>query len=883
MTIERLIAPERALPSHTVQEPRVRAAGQRVVQGGGWNGGDAGHKNYGQTIAHLFERRQEIRTSRYKDVPAGGTIVLKPDDTGAISLRFAGGICPVSFALPPATPEGQGSTRIRQWSVRVRTFYAAETQLEWPANVVPAWGVGIVASETEGGLPTLEEIARLPGIPGMPGTGDTFELTYDERTGEWIVDWFSRNQIVVDPATPTPGTTDPDAPGSDDGTTPTPPGERSDPTGPTEQDYTDPITGAPLVPVVMPALAGNVIALHDGAVSYSTDGGSVWRKLNGSAAAPVAISAVLSQGVVIVGSDGVAGFSQNLQGWTPLKLATIGGIEVPLENAGFETGDLTGWTTSSGAEPRALDTAQPEQRPGSKHYLTRNWTAVGTGEFAVDQVVELDTNTYAALQDGGTLRLSADAYAGSLATAKIQIIDGGERVNAAAAFNLYRTGSGFQADDFAVSPTQGALRLVGVSSAGPGSTWNIATSPIDEGIQLDGAAGTNISGSIAWRVEKADGSLYDGVVSIRLYDLDGPNGARETVRIGGFDRYDLSGSGVTAAVQPSGEVLFTGVSGNAGGAGTGSGSFTVAVGPEFSFLYTGRDLAGLGMKGFASAAGEALLAEVTHADNSWKRIAASVPGADVPSRKIRVRLVGAGSASAGSANAYLDNVKLEVSLDRPEEARTVAPDYAFSRHVVASRSGLYAVRAGVAALLSACPIAPEHIAVDGPQIIVASGSDVRVSWNDGQAWEQYTAPGLVRQLFAGTSASLISSGAPTGTVIAVTVDGDAIVIGNGEEGFSILHNGPPGAAHVSIDRRRRASVWTAPSGSITWVGETETGTSHQPVSDGAENRRTMPCDSGRWIGYQFGVADLFYTAEPVGPWALSPSLDAGILDLVEVR
>ncbi|MFP5479595.1 MAG: hypothetical protein ACLGIE_07890 [Alphaproteobacteria bacterium] len=225
MTVERLIAPERALPSHAVQEPRVLTSKGRTVQGGGFNGGGAGHKNHGQTIAHLFERRQELRTSRYKEIPPGGTVLLKPDDTGAITLRFAGGLCPVTFALPPAVPAGQGSTRHRHWSVRVRTFYAAETLLEWPANVVPAWGVGIVAPEVEGGLPTLEEIPRLPGIPGMSGTGDTFELTYDERTGEWVVDWISRNQVVADPETPAGGTTDPNAPGATDGTTPTPPGE----------------------------------------------------------------------------------------------------------------------------------------------------------------------------------------------------------------------------------------------------------------------------------------------------------------------------------------------------------------------------------------------------------------------------------------------------------------------------------------------------------------------------------------------------------------------------------------------------------------------------------------------------------------------------------
>lgn len=872
MTVERLIAPERALPSHTVQEPRVLTSKGRTVQGGGFNGGGAGHKNHGQTIAHLFERRQELRTSRYREVPAGGTVLLKPDDTGAITLRFAGGLCPVTFALPPSVPAGQGSTRHRHWSVRVRTFYAAETLLEWPANVVPAWGVDIVAPEVEGELPTLKEIPRLPGIPGMPGTGDTFELTYDERTGEWIVDWVSRNQIVADPMTPAGGTTDPNAPGAGDGTTPTPPGEPNDPAGTPEQTYTDPVTGEPMVPVVMPALAGNIIALHDGSVSYSTNGGSTWRRLSGSAASPIAISAVLGEGSVIVGGDGVAAFSKDLQSWTNLTLGNVQGyISVPLGNPGFETGDYTSWQSTTDTAPRVLSTAQPPQRPLSAYYLTRNWDAPGAGNFSLQQSVEIDEDTWSALQDGGQLRISADVYAGAPASATIQILDGGERLNATLAFNLTYSGGQFRADSFAVSPTQGPLRLVGVASATAGS-WQLTTPPIAEGIQLDGPAGTNIAGNIAWRIERADGSLYDGVVSIRLYDLDGPNGARETLRVAGLISYDIDGSGITAAPQAPGDVLFTGVSGNAGGTGTGSGSFTVVVGPEFTFNYTGRDLAGLGMKGISGDAGESILAEATHDVAEWKRASGSVPGSSVPSRKIRVRLIGNGGT--GTADAYFDNIRLEVGLDRPENAHTVAPDYTQRRHVIASQTGLYAVRAGVAALLSSCPIVAEHIAADGPQIIVASGSDVRVSWDDGATWTAYTAPGVVRQLLAGRFAATISEGAPTDSVVAITADGDVVIIERTVPGFRLESAGP--GSHFSHDRRRGTFVMTESGGYVEGV--------QQPVSVGAENRRTLPCDAGHWLGYQFGVRDLFYLTNPdSGAWALAPSLSAGILDLVEVR
>jgi hypothetical protein len=280
------------------------------------------------------------------------------------------------------------------------------------------------------------------------------------------------------------------------------------------------------------------------------------------------------------------------------------------------------------------------------------------------------------------------------------------------------------------------------------------------------------------------------------------------------------------------------------------------------------------MKGIIGAAGEAILAEATHDAAEWRRISGSVPGSSVPSRKIRVRLVGDGGA--GTADAYFDNIRLEVGLDRPENAHTVAPDYTQRRHVIASQTGLYAVRAGVAALLSSCPIVAEHIAVDGPQIVVATGSDVRVSWDDGATWAAYTAPGVVCQVFSGSSAALISGRAPTGTVAALTDSGDCLCVSK-DPGPEIQTIGGTGV-HVSIDRRRQSLVRTGAS------GESLEGYPAQPVSGGATGRRTLPCDAGHWLGYQFGVRDLFYLTNPdSGAWALAPSLASGILDLVEVR
>ena len=78
------------------------------------------------------------------------------------------------------------------------------------------------------------------------------------------------------------------------------PGE-DDTTDP-DNDYTDPDTGEPVAPT--PG-AGNLLALHDGGLSYSENGGHTWHAAANTPALPLDISA-LTDGVLIRATDGRA-------------------------------------------------------------------------------------------------------------------------------------------------------------------------------------------------------------------------------------------------------------------------------------------------------------------------------------------------------------------------------------------------------------------------------------------------------------------------------------------------------------------------------------------------------------------------------------------------
>ncbi len=192
------------------------------------------------------------------------------------------------------------------------------------------------------------------------------------------------------------------------------PGE-DDTTDP-DNDYTDPDTGEPVAPT--PG-AGNLLALHDGGLSYSENGGHTWHAAANTPALPLDISA-LTDGVLIRATDGRAyhapyslAYSNVPGAYVALDLDRTEESDLVLINGDFEEGDLTEWTPSAGTKPPVvLDTVQPAQQGGT-------WNLTNDGEeFEISQLVPIPTS------DSGEVTLTAAVYTNDGSRAQIEVRSG---------------------------------------------------------------------------------------------------------------------------------------------------------------------------------------------------------------------------------------------------------------------------------------------------------------------------------------------------------------------------------------------------------------------------------------------------------------------------
>lgn len=492
------------------------------------------------------------------------------------------------------------------------------------------------------------------------GTTDYLRLYYNEQTGKCLVTAVSIGVVGdADPdLTPPEPPTIPDEEPTDTPTTNpwapnTPGGPRLPSAVGDEYTYVDE-NGNPLVATPAPAGKGAVYALHPDGFSFSQDGGRSWdlRLLNNPgtlvdiAAGPGGVYLLTAEGDVWLGTGGHKGQFAKL----PLTDVSAGAeAEVELVNGGFELGDLTGWNLVSGDEPRVLDTTTPPQRDG-KYYLSRDWRIVNAQDFAIEQSVALPSSVAG---ETGKLRLYADVLTENNDVGKIEILDDTEVVVPSNDFSMTFSGGTFRANGFANSAVDGPLNLVGTvyNSNAP---WRVFTGAA--GIELGAAFGFGaVSGSISWRVEKADGSLFDGLVALRLYELDSPNdGVREYLKIQGVVSYNLLSSGITATGALP-EVSFYGVEGNSTG-DVASGRMHVVVRSQFGFEFESWRRAALGMKGPGSSAvpPAAVLASAQSDAGSWTRIMAEYEGELPPRVTVRV----SGQAVGGYADVYVDNIAL---------------------------------------------------------------------------------------------------------------------------------------------------------------------------------------------------------------------------------
>lgn len=896
MTFERKIA---AQGLAEVKAPSIAPTGDQkgatqTISGGALNPVDRGHKNWGQTINQGFELRSLLGTAMFKNLAtAPGTFELDLGAFGYHTVRSAGPTLAVSLAKPDGVPTSQhtpsGGFRHRQRWGFLEIFYPEDTTLTFSTDFaygIAAWRAQFWEQEDLALLVgsddpiTYAQLARdvvpqkldalLAEAPRMANTTDLFLVSYNERTGKATVVLLSPAMEGMDPEVPEPDTTEP-VPG--DGTTPeTPkPWEKpktlpGTPEPDTQHDYTDPTTGLPLVPSPPPAASGTLYALHGAAISVSVDGGSTWADTNISGTGTLVDLVATPAGLFVLDDAGQLFTAPSISdAFQLVRIADTSttDVEIPVVNGGFETGDLTGWTTTSADVPRVLRTTQPPQMPGSTHYLTRDWRIVNPQPFSIQQTiappVELVGNT-------ADLVVAVDAYVESGDIARIELLDGVETVIPASNFTVVLSGGKFRANGFATSPSQGVLNLVGTPY---GNNVPFALPDGFQGIALNGATNQAIFGSVAWRVEREEGGLYQGLVALRLHDLDNANGTRETLSVTGIVSYDLLESAVTANDVAADVVDFVGTTTNQTG-DVPLSRFHIVVRPEFTFEYTGEWEAGLGMKGPGSAAAEAIVlasAEFT-ANGKWSELRAEYSGEIPPLLVVRL----SGGAIGGYADVYFDNARLSY------KQQAAVPQILAIASVEGNAGGAEVYLDG--GLLRYVEDPAERgatVPVPTPDVSTADHApgDVRVVSNGTQAWAW--AEGSWGDPIEGPFTSVVSDPVP----MLVKADGEVL---NGLGGP--LSSLGAGAWYASGDRRRDGGLMTeAATGAVKIVsngGGGGTGAT-QPVAAGATARRSLATDGGRVFGWSIGSPDLLWTSDVGASWKVAGALGAPIVKIVEMR
>lgn len=945
-------APKETTPA-AVEPTGEQRGGSLEIKGGTVSPKASPHKDWRHVIAANFELRNNVQTQLYTDLAGTDGAFEVDLDIASHLIRARGlpeseGI---SFTVkkPGGVPEDQGirfedgsvGTRSRIRISHLQIFYPQATTLNFSGEFVfgnyghkpRVWTLAeltaLLPSSEEAPNPVITGLT-LGGGAGMPdfvrgleersllevlaphqtegfdaetwegplkraaGTTDYLTLFYNEQTGKCLV--VARSVGVVgdaDPdAEPPEPTTIPDEEPTE--TPPSNPWGPKSPGGPKlpaatgdEYTYVDE-NGNPLVATPAPSGVGLVYALHPDGFSYSQDGGRSWdlRQLSNPgtlvdiAAGPGGVYLLTADGDVWLGTGG------NKGQFAKLALTDIPAgaeAEVGLINPGFELGDLTGWTLVSGDEPQVVDTATPPQRDG-KFYLTRDWRIIAAQDFAIQQTVALPSSV---VGETGKLRLYADVLTENADVGKVEILDGTEVVVPLNDFDFTFSGGVFRSNGFATSATAGPLNLIGQTLSGNVGTWSVTGA--GGAIQLLGNEGQIVSGSINWRVETEDGELFDGLVALRLFDLDSANGFTEGLQIQGVLSYNLLSSGVTAFNMGLEKFNFNGAPGNPVGDVPAS-RFHVVVRPNFAFTYQGEWLAALGIKGPGSAAvpPATVLASAESDQNAWRRIMAEFTG-ELPAR-VTVRVSGA--AVGGYADVYVDNISLTLP-GVSDELTTGALS-----HVRANYQGggadlfigdtVVHRRAGTSAEENAAthPGPGDGIALFGTpgEALVSSGdgnkktiaNGERVSIFSGQVWENLTLPD-------GQSACAVLTepvwcvATPVGQLLrydfVLSTLQPAVVVG------------PDG--HLAPDFKRKGAVLTSSDGAIDFVGTTGGASSWatQPVNDTTPARQSCCLDAGRYLGHPKGAYSLFYSDNPVQPnsWKYAGRLERPILKIVEVR
>lgn len=633
-------------------------------------------------------------------------------------------------------------------------------------------------------------------------------------------------EVCDDPAMPGDGSPDPDR-------------------NPPDHEYTDPVTGAPIEPVRPDGTLGDVVALHDGAVSRSSDGGANWIRIPATFGMSKQISAIDGQGFLVRTAGAEVSYSVSLERWEKLTLDGFATQPVTVVNGDFETGDMSGWTVNHGA-PAVLDTTQPPQRDGV-FYVT------GGDAFALSQSVSVP-----AIADAQFV-LTADVYCPLGAEARVRV---------------FSPDGDFAFASMSLKPhNKGSISYPEQRDSGDIAAWQVFDAPESGITHIEYfnvsayAAGnaSNIREEISLSVRDGDGNIWSGlhVVDTPKVAISHPDDAAAALQV--IDWSDKSlltpvelemttpahAGDVLRVWMPAGFLLpYSHIR---------SEYFTVSA---WALHLDGHNTAGTSNFFYPAPVGSqnvGVSEESVAPDNGlWSTVRVEYPA--ILEAQPTISLV------AGASGVIFDNVRADIIFPGDIEVRCIARDLDTRRHLAATDTGIHAIVDGQATQLCETPFAADLLAANGDVLVIAAGFDIAISGDDGATWAQHSAGGSVVDLHARP--------AP----VAVLFDGSVLEVA----AAGLTEVSDLGTAHqLAWDARHQRWRAVSADGVVQSSQDLTVWTQEPDMPAGsAGDRRIVPLDIGRLLGRAEGSKDLFWSD---GAWSVAPSLTSRIRDMSEVK
>lgn len=807
------------------------------------------HRDLGQLIRKGVELITRSTTSVYQTVGD-----IDPGRTSSYVIRALGPELSISLANSPSVPESQrtllGAKRERFWEVEVMIYYAVECTVTWPQNIISGRAGYRLIDEIESstGVSSLEELPGPAVNERRAGTADFYRLTYIERTGQWVVDPVALGIASADPETPADDATDDVEEGDNED-------EGEDATLPPEDDYVDE-DGNTLTPQLPPSSSSNLITFHESVVSISANGGSNWSLHGSPIQNPLSVAYNPTAGIAVASGDNFYA-SKNAKSWNNLAVSIESSeledlIEIP--NGNFETGKLAPWQLVSGDEPRVLNSkSNPPQKPGSTHYLARDWRIINNQDFEVQQTVSIpndiqiedilvSADVYVEDHATATLRVSKGHLSGSPEALQFQIAEGGVGTSSTAPFS----------HDYSIRFT-----CVDLNAQSVEFTNGLNTQAGDHPILVDFVS----SGFAEFQVDLIDsiGVVSSKPFSIVINDIDKQEKIKiydgyTSVRVPQASAVDISAQGDDIIVSRSGDQEHPSL----------LGSVIIDAKGGFRFRYSSSSTAkAFNVRGVEEV--DVITDEVSVSNSKkgeWHTISAELTG--YLSHPVDIILKGEGDP----ADVVFDNVRITAPAYQEDIALSVTSGV--RDNLIGGLFAFYKFRKGEPEFVSRIELPASSIGAVTSLIAthdIATGGFLTSS-DYGQTWKKLDVTKLLR-------GNIVSGD----RLVCITADGLYQITHNDvilKKSGSTFHD-------VTWDPKRQQWYAVFSDGSVRASQDLEVWEyiGSQPIHPDIVNRRIYATESGRMFGWSKEKNVLFWSDDAKN-WRVGPNLQSEIRHLREL-